>query len=482
MFNKVFVIIFLSLFSFIYADRFYSPLVNDSDFSETAVEGLYLYDIYSFSSYNTDFPHGMNDGLLWQGKGFNTIARAGLFYKWKYGYIKLLPEFSLSQNLSFDTLPPANSESNYGSIWSGIDNPQRMGDNILTYFTFGQSSVGFEYLNFELSISNENVKYGPVTRNPIMLSYNAPGYAKVNFNVKNLSTPIGTLGIYTNWGWTEESVDFDSNPDNDKTFISSMMITYNPVFLKNLTLGASRFVLGNGSEFDPAWILTILEIPGLVEVRGYGYDRQDQRFSIFGELNYPNVGFRGYFEWGRNDHASNLRRLVLIPDRTAAYSLGFDQKVGNNQEFTFTFEHSSLVASDDILIAGTGFPNFYSHHYSNHGQTNLGQILGAGIGSGSKSMYLSMDHEVNRENKWGIYIEHVNYDIDELLRNSDKYKEDDVDNIYNVLLSIGSSYYRLFDKLTLGIGYDFTINYNRNFKESGDVPNHYFWTSFKVTL
>jgi hypothetical protein len=60
-----------------------------------------------FSSYNSAYPYGQNDGALWQGKGFNIQVKGGVGFS-SHGFdIILKPEFNFSQNLYFKIMNAA---------------------------------------------------------------------------------------------------------------------------------------------------------------------------------------------------------------------------------------------------------------------------------------------------------------------------------------------------------------------------------------
>ena len=58
-----------------------------------------------FMSGNTTVPYGQNDGLLWQGRGFNALLKGGVRFE-GYGIeLTLLPHFAFSQNAPFKIMP-----------------------------------------------------------------------------------------------------------------------------------------------------------------------------------------------------------------------------------------------------------------------------------------------------------------------------------------------------------------------------------------
>jgi hypothetical protein len=72
-----------------------------------------IYGPELFMSGNTAAPYGQNDGVLWQGRGFNALFKGGVRVE-GYGIeLTLLPHFAFSQNAAFDIMP-SHYENEYG--------------------------------------------------------------------------------------------------------------------------------------------------------------------------------------------------------------------------------------------------------------------------------------------------------------------------------------------------------------------------------
>ena len=122
------------------------PLNNDVQKPILTDEGLHLKLIYPelYASYNSGFPHGANDGALWQGRGFNSYLHTGIVFDTPFLTIRLNPEIWFAENAYYDILPNAGAlENEYANYWSRIDYPQRFGADTLFGYSLGQSEIRF---------------------------------------------------------------------------------------------------------------------------------------------------------------------------------------------------------------------------------------------------------------------------------------------------------------------------------------------------
>jgi hypothetical protein len=356
-----------------------------------------IYRIYGpelFSSYNTTNPYGQNDGVLWQGKGFNSLLKAGGRLE-LYGFeFTLLPEIGFSQNLSYELIPPPYSSGEaaaygyYGLF--GADAPQRFGDKPYYELSWGDSELRYTWKNLTIGFGTQNIWLGPAKINPIILSNNAPPYPKLDIGLRRQPITIknnwyGDIEVRAFWGQLRESDFFDADSGNNENLFTGFTLSYSfPSLLKGLTLGFNRIMLSKWEDLDYTGIFTLL-IP--VFNGSAGHDSRDQRLSLTLDYVFPSVGFELYFEWGRNDFSPNLMYLKY-PFHTQAYTLGarknFNFRSGLQGELLL--ELTMLESSRDYEFLWP--TTFYAHHIITQGHTNRGQWLGAGIGTGGNSQYL----------------------------------------------------------------------------------------------
>jgi hypothetical protein len=113
---------------------------------------------------------------------------------------------------------------------------------------------------------------------------------------------------------------------------------------------------------------------------------RDQLASLFMRWLWTEEHGEIYLEYGREDHAWDLRDYILEPSHSAAYILGLrklfllnshkGECISVNMELT-ELESSSITINRGWTIY------WYTHTPITEGYTNLGQVLGAGIGPGS---------------------------------------------------------------------------------------------------
>lgn len=378
-----------------------------------------------FSSYNTTEPYGQNDGGLWQGKGFNSYFTCGAQIKYSGLELTFKPQISFSQNLDYD-YPLPNYNGNlykdkaekfgyYGL--RNIDAPQRFGDKSFFNFDFGDSEIRYTWNNITVGFGTEYIWLGPAQINPIIHSNNAQSYPKLDFGIKRTSLDFFNIWFgdfeFRYWlGQLSESKYFDNNDENDKNLIAGIAIGYEVPFLPGLSLGFNRTMTSHWEDFSPYTTLNIL-IPGMDWKAGY--DDSDQRASIVADYFIPKGGIDLYLEWAKNDYNTGRDNLIRYPFHTQAFTAGFKkiQNYNNDLIGQFLFELTYIESSMDYVFfydwGGIG-NSFYTHHYISQGYTNNGQYLGAGIGSGGNSQFVSYKLYYPKGNT-SIFVQRVNPDL-----------------------------------------------------------------------
>ena len=377
----------------------------------------FLYDILNvkvfspdlYTSYNSASPYGINDGGLWQGKGFNTSFTAGAAIE-AYGVSAVFkPQISFSQNRSFDFPNPAYAGATYAGkaavygdySLTSVDAPQRFGNTSFWNFDWGDTEIRYSWKTITIGFGTQNIWLGPAQILPIIHSNNAQSYPKLDFGIRNQPIYIkdfwcGNIEFRYWWGKLTESDYFDNDVTNDNNLITGLALAYEIPFLPGLRVGLNRTMLSPWQFSDKdnlAYSMWELLVPYM---RGAaGWDKCDQRASFTAEYFVPKGGITVYLEWGKNDYNSGLDNIIRYPFHTQAITAGFKKNVNyKNNKFKgqFLFEITTLEGSMDYHFFydwGSYGNNFYTHHYRTQGYTNRGQYLGAGIGSGGNSQYVS---------------------------------------------------------------------------------------------
>jgi hypothetical protein len=125
---------------------------------QNAAQGLTLSELSWFSSYNTTYPSGINDGALWQGVGYNTAVSFGFDLRWKYISLKLNPIMGFSENSSYVLHPYPNTQNQPYTYWlQPVDYVQRMGNDPIFWIDTGESEFEFALWGYHSGVSSSQM-------------------------------------------------------------------------------------------------------------------------------------------------------------------------------------------------------------------------------------------------------------------------------------------------------------------------------------
>ncbi|MFC6099500.1 capsule assembly Wzi family protein [Olivibacter domesticus] len=363
------------------------------------------------------FPYGWNDGGMIPAVGYQTMLSAGVYAEYKWLSIQLRPEFVFAQNRDYQ-----GYEGRYESDWrlwwnrigNQIDAPERFGTGSYTKFLPGQSSVRLNFHPISIGISTENLWWGPGMRNSLLMSNSAPGFLHATINTtRPIRTPIGSFegqmvgGRLKTSGFSPKPLTPDQfsqyyNPKpDDWRYFSGIVLSYQPKWVPGLTLGLTRaftvysedmgnklgdyipfFQSGSKASFSGG-----IDSGSTADAKG-----QDQLVSFFLRWVIPEAQFEIYGEYGRNDHPWNGRDLTVMSSHSRAYTFGLRKLIDLQNyhkdllQINFEMTQMSPGRSADIRPAGT----WYRHYQVRDGYTNLGQIMGAGMGLGNDVQALNV--------------------------------------------------------------------------------------------
>ena len=392
-----------------------------------------------FMSGNTAAPYGQNDGVLWQGRGFNALFKAGARFE-GYGIeLTLLPHLAFSQNAEFEIMPSVY-ESEYGYYWGyGVDAPQRFGGKPFFDWDFGDSEIRYTWKTLTVGFGTQVVWLGPAQLNPIIHSNNAASYPKLDIGLRRQAIVIPRIGWHIGdvefrawWGYLSESDWFDNDDSNNHNLITGISLAYSfPALLKGLTIGFNRIMLSKWDEMNYGSVFTLLW--PFMEWK-FGKDVNDQRASITIEYLLPIAGINVYWEWGRNDFSSETDYVIRYPFHSEGYTVGVKKSLSINNflKGEILFEITKLEGSQDYDRVIPWYSTFYEHGIIIQGHTNRGQWLGAGIGTGGNSQYLGF--KLYFPKGYGnIFIQRRNPDLDYTWYiDSKKYDDVHLDNYNNI--------------------------------------------------
>jgi len=345
-----------------------------------------------FMSVNTAAPFGQNDGVLWQGRGFNALFKAGARLEGRGIELTLQPHIAFSQNAHFEIMPSV-FENEFGYFWGyGVDAPQRFGDRPFFDWDFGNSEIRYTWRTLTVGFGTQAIWLGPSHLHSILHSNNAPAYPRFDIGLRRqritlpwLDWDIGELEARFWIGRLTASDFSDSNDSNKHTMFHGMTFAYAPSFLPGLTLFANRVSL---VSWD--WENLIHFFPS-----SHNTDADDQKMSLGFSWLFPQVGFEVYGELGIDDFTTwitgaprwtgYLRNLY----HTMVFTLGTRKALTISERHNLfgqlIFEWSHMEMSKTFQFQ---WPySFYFHHQLIHGYTNRGQWLGNGFNPGGNAQY-----------------------------------------------------------------------------------------------
>lgn len=401
--------------------------------SANGVTALYALPVVWQQQYNTHHPYGWNDGAMVPAKGYQTLFSAGFYAKIGPLSIQFKPEVVFAQNKDFlEISEPAPFKPNVlGVMYNYIDLPEKFGNGAYHKFNWGQSSIRLNVGPMSLGLSNENLWWGPGVRNSLLMSNNASGFKHLTLNtIRPVNTPIGSFEVQLISGKLEKSgypgsqyVKSQAKPD-DWRYLSGLAFVFNPKWVPGLYLGFDRtFVvyskdLGNGF-YDYFPVFSALEKVAYEDPNDPNIDyedpkKRDQYFSFFARWVMPESHSEVYFQYGKNDHNKNLRDILLEPESSRAYILGFRKLVPlakSDEYIQVGLELTQMEKAPTKVIRTGGV--WYRHSQVFDGYTNRGQVLGAGIGPGSDLQSLDVS--------WVKGLKKIGIQLERLVNNNDMF-------------------------------------------------------------
>jgi hypothetical protein len=124
-------------------DKYFNPIVR-------------VLPVEMTQQYNTRHPYGWNDGAMVPGRGYQMLARVGVYAEYGPLSIQLRPEVVVAQNKEFETFPTEHAQvtwQQYYYFLNRLDNPERFGTGTYSKFLPGQSYIKLNYKSLSLGVS-----------------------------------------------------------------------------------------------------------------------------------------------------------------------------------------------------------------------------------------------------------------------------------------------------------------------------------------
>ena len=427
------------------------------------------------SNYNTKYARSFNDGPAWYGKGVSFDVNAG--FRVDLGPVSgiFYPNFSFSENRPFQLFENGIGNEFRYQLDPRIDWVQRFGNSSFKQFHLGQSSLFADLWKIRIKVSTENMWWGPGISNSITMSNTAPGFLHASIGTyKPIVTSYGDFEFNSIWGRFRESEYFDGISDNDNRFLHVLSFGYRPSFsklFKGLSFGLTRVIYQtwptSGLSFGDLF-LGLKNTNSIPQVDSNGnlvFDETDQILSFNFRWIFAKAASEIYFDFGRSDFWLDFKDLVSEPDHSGVYTIGFQKAfTSKNGTWRLSFEHTSLAAARTREIRSS--LSIYLNSAVTQGYTNRGQLLGAGIGPGSKAQTLRLD-KFDSNGKLGLVLSRIKFNEDYVF---DQSTNTQTTLNHDVEVNFGAEYVRFFDSFELATQLIFSRRINWYYQD-GDVSN-----------
>lgn len=361
--------------------------------------------------WNSAIPLSLNDGAIWAGKGINTQVAGGLRARYGRLSLTLAPEIVYSENQHFAQLPPSLQQRRPGrSAFSfpfqadsvSIDLPIRFGDRSYVLVGPGQSSLSLDAAGMTIGIANEDQWWGPGIRNAIVLSNNAGGIPHAFLGTQSpIPSRLGKIEGKWIIGGLTESLFFDTISANDLRSLSGIIMTFQPAFEPNLTLGGARVVYmpaGGRSQILSHSLNALTRWERRAAVGDSTWSPEsEQILSLFARWTLPSDGFEAYAEWVRFELPISIRDALSTPNHSQGYTLG-TQWVKPVAKHTVRLQGELTYLEKSATAHYRPTTSAYRSRSVPQGYTHRGQAVGAAIGPGSSSQWAAADYFGKRWN------------------------------------------------------------------------------------
>ncbi|WP_339865809.1 capsule assembly Wzi family protein [uncultured Algoriphagus sp.] len=375
---------------------------------------------------NSSRPYWYSPQGMIPGKGLQVYASGGVFASHKFFEIDIQPEINAAQNSFYEgyqTLTGPNVDFYFFQALARGDQPETFGDGSYSRIGLGQSKVVGKLGAFEAGVSTRNLWWGPGQWNALTFSNNAPGFFHVTAGThRPAKTFFGSFEFQLISGLPKskkfepfQEDDLNSRVNqfrNRPRYLNALTFSIQPKWIKGFSFGATRTVQTFTDSVSTKKFIDVFPVFWGVSKQQVGSDLvgesdrgRDQQITVFFRQVIPKAGLEFYGEFGRRDHALNLRDLTLSPAHSRAYILGL------NKVFNLPGEKLIQVRSEMtqqaqsvnwVVRANSTTP--WGTNGTIGGFTNWDQAMGVGAGMGANVQMIELSL-VENLNKIGMYFE-----------------------------------------------------------------------------
>jgi hypothetical protein len=379
--------------------------------------------------FNTGFPYGYNDGPIWAGRGLTSAIQFGVAARWGPASLTIAPMAFRAENQSFFIMPTGLTGLGVfaDATYRGVDYPQRFGDTPYSQLDPGESTFRVDLPIVTFGVSTANMGWGPGTEYPLLLGDNAAGFPHAFVGTSEpINVFIGKIHGNLMWGElaqskyspvTGPSVFTSPAEPGRKRFTTGFVLVGEVRGITGLEIGGARFFhsIWPRSGIPSSYLTKAFQgflkknlppdlppdprFPGEDPARGIA---DNQLLEIFARWVLPHSGFELSAEYGREDHAQDLRDLIQEPDHSRMYNIGM-RKVISLDSHSMTAARFELINFQlPSLSRYRGEGEIYLHGLLRQGHTYLGQLLGAPVGVGTAAgSTLAVDHYTSN-GRWTV--------------------------------------------------------------------------------
>ncbi len=377
---------------------------------------------------NSNLPISANDGNLTPAKGLQERASIGVQLQWRALDINIQPEYLRGENLRQEVFKGNTADNNWWVryfyyVQNTIDDYRKLGNDPVNEFNFGQSRIGLKYNQFAVGISNENMWWGPGRKNSLVFTNNAAGFGHMYLQTnKPIKTKIGqfeakaVLGVLAGTSFThpDDSIvrtiwggAVTPKIQNDRN-LQAVTVNWNPKWMPNFYIGyayaSQQYKVDSAllaSNFNKQYNIMSF---GAIQFR---YVLPKDHTEFYGEIGQP-----GQAPWPRNFFSDSTKTGFVF----GARKLFLNKKQSSFFDLTIEVTQLKLMDPRQVFVEGAPFGtpkynSWYTSPYVRQGYTHKGQILGASVGPGSNSQYVSLSWNKGF-NKIGVFFERLVHNSD----------------------------------------------------------------------
>jgi hypothetical protein len=365
-----------------------------------AGNGVHLLSPRADLVYNSAFPYGANDGVVWAGRGVTASGSLGVSARWRALSVRLQPEVFWAQNAEFTLMrasgpqPLADPDNP-----ANIDLPQRFGTGAYRRVDPGQSTIRLDVLGLAAGVSTAGQAWGPAADQPLILGANAPGYAHAFLGTSSpWKAGIGRVHGRLVWGSLRQSDWSPADPDSARRFMAGAVGVFTPRGVDGLEIGFSRFFhipygddgVGVHDFLRPLETFFKAHLGKTGQGPDNRSDAENQLASVFARWVFPRAGLEVYGEYGREDHNWDLLDSFLEPDHTASYVLG-GSRAWRRGGTLYSARAELLNSQASHLQTARNQGRWYRHFAERQGHTHRGQLLGSPAAYGGGGSVVAVD-------------------------------------------------------------------------------------------